>query len=320
MEVQILHYYLRAFSIITISLFILLIVYTYYTLNKEVEISNNLIKINKGENIEKIIYKNFKNHSLLDIFIIKKYYQITNLFFKKFIHYGEFKIENNISIINLLNIISKPSNYIKKITIIEGWSKKDLNLELSKYFTDVKNIPYENIIADTYYFNNNTTFDAFINELKKFKIEYFSNYNKNKISELYTNNEIMIIGSLLEKEGLDYEDKRKISSVIFNRLNKKMKLQIDATVIFALTNDQYELNRKLLIEDLKISHPYNTYLYHGLPPKPISYVGKKTIDIIFENYQTDFLFYFFNNSLNRHIFSKNFEDHKFKLNEYRSKK
>ena len=99
-----------------------------------------------------------------------------------------------------------------------------------------------------------------------------------------------------------------------------MKLQIDASVIFAVTNGNYELKRKLLLSDLKINHPYNTYLHHGLPPKPISYVGKETLDIIFENYKTDFLFYFFNNSLNRHIFSKTYSEHKKKLNEYRYKK
>ena len=127
----------------------------------------------------------------------------------------------------------------------------------------------------------------------------------------------MIIGSLLEKEGLDIIDKRNISSVIINRLRKKMRLQIDATVIFAITNDQYDFNRKLKLSDLKINNPYNTYVYDGLPPKPISYVGKNTLDIIFDNYQTDFLFYFFNNSLNRHMFSNTYSEHLKKLNEYR---
>ena len=127
----------------------------------------------------------------------------------------------------------------------------------------------------------------------------------------------MVIGSLLEKEGLDANDKRKISSVIFNRLNKKMKLQIDATVLYAITNGEYNLDRNLLLSDLKIIHPYNTYINKGLPPKPISYVGRKTLDIIFENHKSDFLFYFFNKSLNKHIFSKSYENHKSKLNEYR---
>ena len=147
-----------------------------------------------------------------------------------------------------------------------------------------------------------------------------NNFKDNIVYKKFTENEIMTIGSLLEKEGLDIEDKKKISSVIYNRLNKKMKLQIDATVIYALTNGEYNMKRNLLLKDLKIDHPYNTYIYNGLPPKPISYVGKETLDIIFENYKTDFLFYFFNKSLNRHIFSKTYEEHRKKLNDYRNKK
>ena len=136
----------------------------------------------------------------------------------------------------------------------------------------------------------------------------------------YSPDELLVIGSLIEKEGLDYYDKRNISSVIFNRLKIGMKLQIDATVIYAITNGKYNLNRKLLYNDLKFDHPYNTYKYKGLPPKPISYVSNETLDIVLENHNTDFLFYFYNNSLNKHVFSKNFKDHKHKLNEYRKNK
>ena len=150
-------------------------------------------------------------------------------------------------------------------------------------------------------------------------MDYFKK-NQNKKLDNLTNNEIMIIGSLLEKEGFDEEDKKIISSVIFNRLKKGMRLQIDATVLYSITNGNYDLGRKLLLTDLKIKHPFNTYVNNGLPPKPISYVGRKTLDIVFENYNTEFLFYFFDYSLNRHIFSKNFYEHKEKLNEYRSKK
>ena len=98
-----------------------------------------------------------------------------------------------------------------------------------------------------------------------------------------------------------------------------MFLQIDATVLFAITNGAYDLNRNLLRSDLKVNHPFNTYKNKGLPPKPISYVGRKTIEILFENYKSEFMFYFFDKSLNRHVFSKTFKEHKRKLNEYRNK-
>ena len=284
------------------------------TLNK------NQFNIKKNESFDKILDTNFDSITNLEIVFSKIYYRINNIIFKNFIHYGDFYIENNVSIINFLKIISKPSNILNKITIIEGWSKKEINNELSKYFNDYYDIKYEDIIADTYFFDKNIDFNSFINNLSNIKNKYFEKYQNSPILETYSTEEIMIIGSLIEKEGLDSYDKKKISSVIFNRLKNNMKLQIDATVLFAVTDGKYNLGRKLLLSDLKYYHPYNSYLIKGLPPGPISYVGKKTLDIIFEDYKSDFLFYFFNNSLNRHIFSKSYKDHINKLNEFRNNK
>ena len=102
---------------------------------------------------------------------------------------------------------------------------------------------------------------------------------------------------------------------------EKYLLVADKTKMLGGTYPKY-LKTKALMSSLNsmAGKQSNTYIYNGLPPKPISYVGKETLDIIFENYKTDFLFYFFNNSLNRHIFSKTYEEHKKKLNDYRSKK
>ena len=104
-----------------------------------------------------------------------------------------------------------------------------------------------------------------------------------------------------------------------NRLKLNMKLQIDATVIFSLTEGKKAFERKLTYADLKIENPYNTYKNFGLPPGPISYVGYKTIELIFEDYKTEYLFYFYNSLENKHIFSLNYKDHLKKLNEYISK-
>ena len=73
-------------------------------------------------------------------------------------------------------------------------------------------------------------------------------------------------------------DKKLISSVIFNRLEKNMKLQIDASTIFAITKGKYKFNRKLTLKDLKIKDdPYNTYNVKGLPPTPICFVVEKQL-------------------------------------------
>ncbi len=320
MEEQTLHYYLKVFSICIIFPTLCFTFYLFVFLNKNLNLNKNILKIAKGEKLENVLIQNVNNLSFLDIFYFKIYYQINNINNKNFIHYGHFEISKEVTPKELLTLITKPSNILSKITIIEGWSQDELNYEISKHFLVDQKIPYEDIIADTYFFNNNLEFDVFIKKLIQEKKEYFSNFENHKLFNDFNINEIMIIGSLIEKEGLDKIDKQNIASVIFNRLKNNMKLQIDATVIYSLTDGDYNLNRKLLISDLKFDHPYNTYIYKGLPPKPISYVGKKTLDIIFENNKTDFLFYFFNKSLNKHIFSNNYEEHKLRLNEYRRQK
>ena len=317
---QILHYYLKVFSLIIVTFLIITFLYAFYVLNRNLDISDKLITIKKGERIESFLNQNINDLLRFELLILKIYYKTSNVLLDKFIHFGEFYIEQDISALKLLEIISNPSNVINRITIVEGWTNKQLNFELSKFFKKTKDIAYEDIIADTYFLEKNSDFKNFNKNLITIKSKYMNNFKDNNVYKKFTENEIMTIGSLLEKEGLDIEDKKKISSVIFNRLNKKMKLQIDATVIYALTNGEYNMKRNLLLKDLKIDHPYNTYIYNGLPPKPISYVGKETLDIIFENYKTDFLFYFFNKSLNRHIFSKTYEEHRKKLNDYRNKK
>ena len=320
MEELILHYYLKVFSLLIVTLLITFFLYIFYVLNKKLELYDKLIIIKKGEKIENLINQNINDLSKIESIILNIYFKASNILLNKFIHYGEFHIESNVSAINLIEIVSNPSNIINKITIVEGWSNKQLKFELSKIFKNINNIPYEEIIADTYFFEKKSNFETFVDNLVRIKSKYLNNFKDNIVYKKFTENEIMIIGSIIEKEGLDREDKKKISSVIFNRLNKNMKLQVDATVIYAITEGKYNLKRKLLFKDLKIDHPFNTYIYKGLPPKPISYVGRDTLDIIFENYKTDFLFYFFNNSLNRHIFSKTYAEHKRKLNDYRNKK
>jgi len=319
LEVLILRYYLKIFSIIFFVTTTLVSIYIYNVLNRPIKLNTNIVTISKGDTLLNIIDKNF-DRKITNKLIYKYFYKIHSFTYKKSIHFGEFFISENSSFIKILETISKPSNILNKITIVEGWSKNDLENELSKHFKNFESIEYNQILADTYYYNNDENFIIFDQKLKNFKMKYLDRYKNNNLLNDYSFEEIIIIGSMIEKEGLDFNDKRKISSVIFNRLNNNMRLQIDATVIYAITNGNYNLNRQLLYSDLKVNDLYNTYVYKGLPPGPISYVGTKTIDIIFENYKTDFLFYFFNDKLKKHIFSKNYNEHKMKLNEYRKNK
>ena len=267
-------------------------------------------------------YENIVDQNIEDNSINLYFYKIVLkliLFYEMKIHYGKFIFEDKKNFLYLLKTISQPSNFYEKITIIEGWSKSDLNLILSKNFEEFDQIEYYNVIADTYMFSEGSSFKEFKNILKNRFVKVKDKYKNNHLLKKFSFKEILIMGSLLEKEGINNYDKKKIFSVIMNRLNKKMKLQIDATVIFSLTKGLKKFDRNLIFKDLKIQDPYNTYFINGLPPEPISYVGHKTIELIFENYKTDYLFYFYNAIEKKHIFSKNYKNHLIKLNEYRSK-
>lgn len=78
--------------------------------------------------------------------------------------------------------------------------------------------------------------------------------------------EIMTLASLIEREVVVEAERALVAGVIYNRLNSGMRLQIDATVQYALD----EHRERLFFVDLEVDSPYNTYLINGLPPGPIA--------------------------------------------------
>ena len=81
------------------------------------------------------------------------------------------------------------------------------------------------------------------------------------------------LASLIEAEAKDGSERTRISSVFHNRLKRKMRLQCDPTVIYAMGG----LDRPLLRKDWQYESPYNTYLVAGLPPGPICSPGEAAL-------------------------------------------
>ena len=319
LEELILRYYSNLFKYFSFILSIFIFFYFIIAINYKKILKENLyLKIEKGSNINSISNNVFKDNFILDKYIYDISLKILNKINK--VHYGVFDLKENYSFFKIYSIITKPSNVNLKITIVEGWQKYQLDDYISKYFLKTNTINYDIILADTYIIKSANNFESLLNFMIDKKISFIKKNNKSELLRNYTFKELMIIASLVEKEAKNDHDKKLISSVIFNRLEKNMKLQIDASVIFALTNGNKKFDRKLLLRDLKYKHPYNTYHIKGLPPDLISYVGIKTIEIVLENYKTDFLFYFFDKNEDRHIFTKNYSEHILKLNEYRKTK
>ncbi len=117
--------------------------------------------------------------------------------------------------------------------------------------------------------------------------------------------EILIVASLIERESGTEADRALISSVIHNRLSIDMRLQIDATVIYALGTNP----GRVTAEDLKIDSPYNTYVVDGLPPTPIGAVSTPSLVAALQPADTEFLFYVLADKDGSHAFAVTYEEH-----------
>ena len=162
------------------------------------------------------------------------------------------------------------------------------------------------LFPDTYdfYLNENpvSAIDKFLaNFDKKFEEEYYT-----RAAELgFTVDEIIILASMIEKEGNNPSDYYYISSVFHNRLKSSEYpyLNSDATLQYALSE------RKGLYDlDTSIDHPYNTYKYRGLPPGPICNPGVQAIDAALYPEKTNYYF-FYTKKNGETVFSRNYDEH-----------
>jgi len=87
--------------------------------------------------------------------------------------------------------------------------------------------------------------------------------------------QVIIVASIVEREALIDADRSKVARVIYNRLDAKMQLQMDSTVLYAIGKDG---KSNVTLDDRKINSPYNTFIAPGLPPGPISQPGRKSLE------------------------------------------
>ena len=136
------------------------------------------------------------------------------------------------------------------------------------------------------------------------KIDY-----KTKLSNLNISLEdAVIFSSLIEKETSFDQEKSMISEVIWNRLNKKIHLGIDAALIYGIKDYDGDITFKHLKDS---TNPYNTRIHLGLPPTAISNFTIKSFEAVFTPTSYGYLYYvLIPGGLNKqHKFSKTFKEH-----------
>ena len=159
--------------------------------------------------------------------------------------------------------------------------------EIEKYNVDTDNV-LSIFIPNTYQMWWNTNPHEFIQRMYREYQKFWTEKRTQKASELNLSPvEIIIIASIVEEENHRSDEQSKIAGVYINRLKRKIKLDADPTVKFALKDFE---RRRLLNKDLKVESPYNTYKYSGLPPGPIRIPSPTCIDNVLNYEKHNYIF------------------------------
>lgn len=137
-----------------------------------------------------------------------------------------------------------------------------------------------------------------LSQMKSLSMKIFGTYNEKKWFHFVT------IASVIQKESANIEEMPLVSSVIYNRLKKGMKLQMDGTLNYGQYS-HVRVTSKMIKEDRSM---YNTYLHSGIPAAPVCNVSFDAIKAAIFPAQSDFL-YFVKTKSGEHTFSRNYSTH-----------
>lgn len=210
------------------------------------------------------------------------------------IHAGEYRIQAGITPRELLAVFVSGDVQLYSFTIVEGWTFRELVEALAADAVVEKSIEFEDwpavlesfaadaphpeglFLPETYRFPKNTrdvdvlrqAYDLMQTTLAR---EWDERDEGLPITSPY---EALILASIVEKETALASERPRISGVFVRRLQKRMRLQTDPTVIYGIGVD---FNGNLTRRDLRTDSPYNTYTRGGLPPTPIALPGQAAI-------------------------------------------
>jgi len=226
-------------------------------------------------------------------------------------------------------VVSGPAPAVYRLTVVEGLRTEEILVSLAEntpheysdfvevlldgaVSTSLLELPEEPTLTDwegllfpdTYEFVKSAAPEAILQRMASTMEQRVNSVDWTGWEDLgFTAYEGIILASLIETEVRVDTERPIVSSVIYNRLEMGMKLDIDATVLYALgTRDITQFDRE-------VNSPYNTYAVTGLPPTPIASPGRSSLEAAAAPDVTPFIFYVLSDLEGNHAFSETLEEH-----------
>ncbi|MDP2927028.1 MAG: endolytic transglycosylase MltG [bacterium] len=254
----------------------------------------------------------------------------------KHLQAGDYYLSSEMTPLGIAKKLIRGDVVKQTVTIPEGWNLKEIDSYLnvrglfkrqqfltaasrdySAEFGFLKDKPARAglegyLFPDTYELENGgTAEDLIANMLKNLGDKLTPELRTEIEKQKKTIFEIITMASLIEEEVKTLEEKKLVSGILWKRLRVGMRLQVDATIIYALGTKP----DRVTYEQTKIDSPYNTYRYAGLPPGPIANPGLDSI--VAAIYPTDSLYwYYLSTPAGQTLFSRTLEEHNIKKVKY----
>ncbi len=228
--------------------------------------------------------------------------------------WGEYLFPRGASTAEALAIVldGKPIEY--RVTIPEGLTSEQIvgRLRDNDVLTgDIARIPREgSLLPDTYRFTRGTTRQQMIDQMTQFQTRLLQQIwaRRSQDLPLRTPEELVILASIVEKETGKAEERPRVAGVFVNRLNRRMRLQSDPTIIYGIVGGRGALGRPILQSEIQRLTPYNTYQIDGLPPTPIANPGRAAMEAVANPVRHRDLF-FVADGTGGHVFAETLEQH-----------
>ena len=243
---------------------------------------------------------------------------------------GEFDLTPGDSLVAVLDRLARGRVTQHQWTVVPGWTVREMLASLDGTFTSRTpglsaeglslqlTLPTQHaegwFLPDTYAYVRGERDLALLNRAHQAMQEALERHWQGRQPELPLNTpyELLIAGSLVEKETGHPDDRAFIASVFARRLQIGMRLQTDPTVIYGIGQS---FDGNLTRKHLRTPTPYNTYTNHGLPPTPIALPGHDALHAAAHPAESDYL-YFVARGDGTSQFSRTLEEHQAAVRRY----
>ncbi len=227
---------------------------------------------------------------------------------------GEYQFRAGISIDDAVDVLTSGKSILHAFTVPEGLTSQQIVARLMEneiLSGEVREVPPEgSLLPDTYKFERGMTRQQLVNSMQASQRQALGQIWARRAADLpiKTPQELVILASIVEKETGRADERTRVAGVFINRLNKRMRLQSDPTIVYGLVGGKGTLGRGILRSEINQPTPYNTYTIDGLPPGPIANPGRAAMEAVANPSRTKDLF-FVADGTGGHTFSETYEQH-----------